>query len=284
MDIRQIIQSVSYTSSLQSEPFPYLLGYMGHVHMGQDFFTERDAENNYQIIYTVSGNGQLTYRNKTLTVEKHQAFLINCNEYHYYCTGDLGEWEYKYLHVRGSGFPDLCEFLNQGGIAPITLANPFIFHESFDRMIKIIENKALHGDLRIIQQLTNLVMDLMLNRNPSVAGPQSEYQQALIEQSLQYMQTHYTNHQLKVNDVAHSIGFSENYYSRLFKRITGTTPYEYINVIRIDRSKQYLKQTVKSVAQISHDVGFENINVFIRNFKKFTGSTPLYYRNYSESY
>src|SRR5690349_13754655 len=111
LDIIQIYNSLSHTSSLPVEPFPYLLSSLGHIHFGKDFFTERADENNYQIFFTTSGNGLLTYRNKTLPVEKNQAFLINCTEHHYYCTGDSGEWAYIFLHVRGAGFPDLCEFL-----------------------------------------------------------------------------------------------------------------------------------------------------------------------------
>jgi two-component system response regulator YesN len=52
--------------------------------------------------------------------------------------------------------------------------------------------------------------------------------------------------------------------------------------IRIDRAKELLDFTDKSIAEIAEASGFSNQNYFTRTFKKITGMTPSHYRKTGE--
>ncbi|MEH7389253.1 bifunctional transcriptional activator/DNA repair enzyme AdaA [Bacillus sp. JJ1503] len=70
---------------------------------------------------------------------------------------------------------------------------------------------------------------------------------------------------------------------RTFKKITGVTPVEYIQLVRIKAAKEYLIQTNNAIADISICAGMPNTPYFITLFKKKTGQTPAQYRELHRS-
>ncbi|XID95838.1 bifunctional transcriptional activator/DNA repair enzyme AdaA [Paenibacillaceae bacterium WGS1546] len=65
---------------------------------------------------------------------------------------------------------------------------------------------------------------------------------------------------------------------RTFKRMTGSTPAEYVQRVRIGRAKEWLANTDASIADIGLNVGIPNPSHFATLFKKLTGATPASYR------
>ncbi|WP_040948849.1 bifunctional transcriptional activator/DNA repair enzyme AdaA [Gorillibacterium massiliense] len=65
---------------------------------------------------------------------------------------------------------------------------------------------------------------------------------------------------------------------RTSKRITGKTPMEYVQQVRIEQAAAALRRSDKSLAEIAAAVGIPNTAYFITLFKKITGYTPADYR------
>lgn len=72
--------------------------------------------------------------------------------------------------------------------------------------------------------------------------------------------------------------FSPAYLSRIFKQATGITITDYLLNVRIEKSKQLLKETPMKIQEISLAVGVDSPVYFGRIFKKATGFTPAEYR------
>lgn len=73
-------------------------------------------------------------------------------------------------------------------------------------------------------------------------------------------------------------GRSHEHVCRTCKTITGYTPSEYVNRIRIGHAAQLLRGTEIPVEEVIESCGFENVSYFYRLFRKQMGGTPKAYR------
>jgi two-component system response regulator YesN len=82
---------------------------------------------------------------------------------------------------------------------------------------------------------------------------------------------------ISLEDVSREVSISPQYFSRLFKEQTGSNFIEYLTQVRINRSKELLKSTNKTVKEVCFEVGYKDPNYFSRLFKKTVGISPTEY-------
>lgn len=78
--------------------------------------------------------------------------------------------------------------------------------------------------------------------------------------------------------IGDQVGLSPKYISRYFKERTGVPFSQYVNRFRVDRAKRLLAEPQSQVKLVAQQVGFENVNMFIREFKSFEGISPGVYK------
>lgn len=83
---------------------------------------------------------------------------------------------------------------------------------------------------------------------------------------------------LTIEQAAAHVYMSKSHLSRILRREMGCTFTEYVNRLRVERSKLSLISGRMSLAEIAVSVGFEDQSYFTRIFKKVTGVTPGKYR------
>ncbi|MEP7323508.1 MAG: helix-turn-helix domain-containing protein, partial [Saprospiraceae bacterium] len=66
---------------------------------------------------------------------------------------------------------------------------------------------------------------------------------------------------------------------RRFKHATGIPPIVYLQHVRIEKAKQELEQTNRSISEIIPDTGYHDPKSFRKVFLKLVGITPLEYRS-----
>jgi transcriptional regulator GlxA family with amidase domain len=71
---------------------------------------------------------------------------------------------------------------------------------------------------------------------------------------------------------------SEAHFIRTFKQTFGETPHRYLQRRRVERAMFLLRQTDRSITEISLDVGFRSLGTFSRTFREVVGETPSTYR------
>ncbi len=77
---------------------------------------------------------------------------------------------------------------------------------------------------------------------------------------------------------AKQMGYSPNYLSDLLRKETGKTTREHIQLVVIERAKDLLLGSEKTVSQIAHDLGFEYPQHFSKLFRRKTGQSPAQFR------
>lgn len=93
-----------------------------------------------------------------------------------------------------------------------------------------------------------------------------------------YINEHCTE-DLNLDKIAKLAGFSKYHFTRLFKQITTTTFYKYLNLKRIEHAQKLLANPGISVTEVALNSGFSGLSAFIRMFKLINHCTPTEYRN-----
>ncbi len=99
-----------------------------------------------------------------------------------------------------------------------------------------------------------------------------------ISAALTFARTHYAE-PLTVDDLARQVALSPSAFSRLFREVTGRTPYQFLKEYRLGCARELLLDGRSSVAEVSRRVGYANVSHFIREFRARYGMTPGAYVN-----
>ncbi len=77
-----------------------------------------------------------------------------------------------------------------------------------------------------------------------------------------------------LKSLALQANMGESNFKRKFKRITGYAPYQYFMKIRLEKARELLQNTDRSVSEIGYMSGYTNLSHFSRQFKKEFGILP----------
>lgn len=99
-----------------------------------------------------------------------------------------------------------------------------------------------------------------------------------IENALLIIQEKY-DEKLTVEGISAEIFFSSFYFSRVFQKVTGTTPSHYIRALRLFEAKRLLVTTSMTVSDVVTSVGYSSVGTFTSRFLRDTGLTPTQLRD-----
>lgn len=123
------------------------------------------------------------------------------------------------------------------------------------------------------QLVFQLIRDLQSFSPAGKAGRENQYIRAAIE----LMENHYAS-DISINDICSLIYLSPCHFKRVFKEHTGQTPYQYLMRIRIEKSRELLKNTHEPVEEVARRCGFVNAGHFATVFKRFFKLSPTEFR------
>ncbi len=98
-----------------------------------------------------------------------------------------------------------------------------------------------------------------------------------IEMAVKYVQENYRN-DLTMAEVANHISLNYSYFSILFKEKIGMNFVDYLRMIRIEKAKELLQNSVYKIYEVSEMVGYNNTKHFTTTFRTLTGISPKEYR------
>jgi two-component system response regulator YesN len=101
---------------------------------------------------------------------------------------------------------------------------------------------------------------------------------ALVILARQYIDAHYGEPGLSLEEVASAAQISPGYLSRLLKLETGFSFVDYLTRVRINRAVQMMSDPAVKVYEVAEAVGYQSQHYFSRAFKRVFGSPPVEYR------
>lgn len=183
--------------------------------------------------------------------------------------GDIrqtGHNSYLYTHMLVSVvYSEIVKLLVDIG-CPIET----ILDDPLENYRKILTRTTLDDMLQELYLFVAGICDFLdknINANQSVA-----------ERAKSYIEAHYADSGLTLDQVAGEMGISPNYFSALFKQSGGSSFINYLTNVRISHAKELLRSGNYKTYEVAMRCGYENPTYFSTIFKRRTGVSPSEYR------
>ena len=146
-----------------------------------------------------------------------------------------------------------------------------VFGEGFDPYEEIHKFRSIDEFAAWLQDTCNKIRRMIRQeRNDST--------KIMTEKAKKYIEEHYAESTLSVEELCKYLNVSATYFSTMFKKAVGMSFVSYLTQVRLERAVDLLNSTEDKSYIIAEKVGYTEPNYFSYVFKKKYGISPSKYR------
>ena len=194
------------------------------------------------------------------------------------------QWHMQYADVDVAPRYVTISFALEGGdLTPLLnrkINPPQAALTLLQQMLRDQERMDAHATDMIVAQLTQLLLTILRQHNepePNLKASNSmNSKNEIIRRAQQYISTH-IREKLSVPHVAQMVDVSPSYLTALFHQNLQISPGEYIRRIKIQESKQMIREGNLNFTEIAAALNYSTVHHFSRQFKEKFGITPTEY-------
>lgn len=244
----------------------------------------------YELIRIISGSLCLKIDERDFHLTKGDAILIHGGNLH---SGEPDDCIYECLVFGINPLISLAGCRDE--LAPLLTNNAFIsrpyryetdgeIRDAIDSFFDAVSDEKSGYKLASISclyRIFSLIVEKQLysEKRSREKTPENRYIISF-KNVIAWLEEHYSEN-ITLEDLAEIAGFSPKYFCRLFGKMTGRSPIDYLNCYRVDRASDMLVETEKSIIDIAAECGFYDLSYFVKVFKKYKGIPPGQYRKRS---
>ena len=168
--------------------------------------------------------------------------------------------------------PDLREIYEPKAILTVAVEE-----ELLGALVRLLKTALSRNDAQVLgEQTVRELIHLVLK------GPGGDGVRAMVDVGgvfahiLSALQGIHRNHnqQLEVADLARRAGMSVSAFHARFKRVTGTSPIQYIKTVRMHRARVLLLRPGATAGSVGASVGYKSASQFGRDYSRAFGVAP----------
>jgi len=216
------------------------------------------------LLLTIGGSGYLEWKDHHITVSKGESLLFvpDSHPFSYHTAGDT--WNFWWFE-----FSDQNSDYSQ---------NPQSFH--FSDLLSLMCTSCLECLKNNQSEAACALFGSILTQIKMQNSRESTRSTGQTEQFIRIQEIIHLNlRTITVTSLADKTGIGERSLRNLFLRHAGCSPKQYILMIKLDTACYLLRNTSKSIDEISDSLGFSSQFHFSRSFKQRFGSAPKIWRN-----
>ncbi|NJN25527.1 MAG: AraC family transcriptional regulator [Cyclobacteriaceae bacterium] len=226
----------------------------------------------FQISYITKGKGILETRDGIYTIAPGSVFIILPGQWHRYKPDQSTGWDEYYIGFRGSYANNIFrhEFFvqNRGGYG---VGHNLTLLHCFEDIIE----KSVREHPGYQQQIAGRIMSIIGEIIATVKN--QEFEGKGIEKRIKEAQfdlRERLGQSIKMEAFAEGYGMSYSYFRKLFKTYTGLSPAQYHLQLKLQKARDMLSTSDKTVKEIAFSLGFESAFHFSKIYKKKYGLSP----------
>lgn len=244
----------------------------GHIFAERGRRIERPlGRSDYLLFYVLRGR-ELFHLDRDITACEGSFVFFRPGEPQRHVYIGEGTGEFYYVHFNAPADFDLFGLES----SRVYDASPSVeICDSFEAVIGELQMKQTAYEKVCVSRLFYII-SLLVRRTEKEAAAGHEYFDK-IYYVIQKMSTEYRD-ACTLDEYAEMCNLSKFHFLRMFKEITGASPIEYRNRIRIEHAKELLLYTNTPVGEIAAEVGYSSDTYFCDAFKTAVGVSPSVYR------
>ena len=221
----------------------------------------------YHMLYVLSGWLDMTIAGKPFALRERECVLIPKSMEHGFTVSDVASAEY--LEVKFA-LPDkgLDDQVACFGLRSSSNTVVGALVEQIVEEYAVLGHRADETAANYLQNQEQRYREQQEFRYIDASG-----YSPLSQEIIRYLEERFSR-PLSLDELAREMGHSKSYLCSAFKKNTGTTILDCLNMIRIRRAAELLTYSDNNMAQVSAMCGFASPNNFNRVFLKYVGVTP----------
>lgn len=218
------------------------------------------------------------YRGKKHRAGRGQIILINPAEVHDGRGADNDGWAFSIFYVDPKIFQRVATEMTLRE-KPVPLFEEAVVDDEPVARKLLQLHRTLENSTSVLERESAILMTFaeLISRHSQFSHSASEegHEPKAISRAKTYLEENYMR-SVSLSEVAAFAGLSRFHLIRVFKKNTGLSPYAYLEQIRINRAKDFLKAGMP-IADTAFEVGFVDQSHLTKTFKRFAGFTPGQY-------
>lgn len=242
----------------------------------------RHSHSGYSIGVIEAGIGGNNYQGTTYLAPPQSIVLMNPDEAHTGYSAEEMPLTYRMFYPSVECIERLAIELQikhlphftSAVVQNKTLAQKVLsLHAALEQSIEQIEQQS-----RLIEVLSAILLHYA---DVEIRSIQSNKEHNAVRLVKEYLHDHFSSN-ISLEQLVEITRLDRSYLIRIFRQAVGMPPYTYLNQIRVEKAKQFLRQGM-AVADVAIAVGMSDQSHLTRHFKRISGVTPGHYRTMSIS-
>ena len=235
----------------------------------KNFCSDGESHNFWELVYAEKESIICRADGKTFELQQGEMYFHKPNEFHAH-------------KANGKTAPNVFIISFECNSKSVSFFNDIPVSDPLSKKMELRKNPSLGGLQEIKNYLEILLINLMreADDNPEENGvflQDEEYSKKLVNDVLNILKNGIYA-RLTIADICKESAYSRSQLFKQFRKYTGKSIMEYYNLLKIEKSKQLLRENNLTVAEISDKLCFDSPNYFTKKFKKTVNLTPLKYK------
>ncbi len=264
-----------------------------YFELDKNFSTNGEKHDFWEIVYAIKEDIICEIDKKPITLKQNQMIFHKPNEFHSHKANKHRSPNVFIISFETKS--SAIKFFENKIITLNKVYEKYINHiineskKTFDipyadpslKKLNLLNSPTLGGEQLIKNYLEILLINIMRdltesNQENKVFIQDKDLSNNLVKDVISIFNDNlYT--QLKIDEIVNKTNFSRTHIFKEFKKATGKSPIEYFNFLKIEKSKELLRDGSYTISEISEKLNFDTPNYFSKTFKKYVGVTPTEY-------